>query len=431
MEASVQKAHAKLSASGSEIWLNCSGAPALSEQAPEQEGSEYATEGTDAHSCLEFLMKNLGNKSARKMALKKWSLEMVEHAENAIEYIRRFETPGSELHCETRSDISELMGEEEMFGTLDASLIEEFADLHIFDYKYGAGLEVDVVENTQLIYYALGIAHRYSFNFERIFLHVIQPRIQWLDHEGVKHTGKNSFWQMSMDELIIWEKKFRDGVQRTKDKKAPLASGDWCRWCRAKPICPEISNAALKQAQIDFSPEHSSEMALPIPNMMKPEVVSNVLKGLKKLKMWTESVEEHALSIAKAGIKIPGYKLVNKRSTRKWTDSESAKLKAELAFGPIAFDYDLKSPAQLEKVYGKKIPPKVEAFINKYSSSESSGVTIAPESDNRPEVSLIEQDFPAIETEEVVVRAVKVLVEAPKKGTINFPRPKAKKGKRK
>lgn len=373
-QASETKAHAKLSASGSGRWLSCPGSVALSENAPPQKESEYATEGTDAHACLEFLMKNRNKlQAAGKFALKKWPETMVGHATDTVEYIKRFEKPGVEILCETRADLSFV--QKGMFGTIDISVVELFGTLRITDYKYGAGVAVDP-DSTQLIYYALAIAHKYGFNFEDVVLEIIQPRA---DHE----KGPRRQHRMMIEELMAWEEKFRKGAEATEDPLAPLKSGEHCRWCPAKTICPEISTRAFAQAQVDFAPEKSATLVIPIPGTIPAKQLGNILEGVSKLETWIEAVKAHALHTLERGIKIPGFKLVQKRSIRKWKD-DGVGLKLRGHFGAGVFEQSILSPAQLEKKFSDE--PAIGSIIAKYSTSESSGVTIAPEKDKRAEI---------------------------------------------
>lgn len=375
-----EKAHAKLSASGSHRWMNCPGSIQLSQNAPVSGSSEYASEGTEAHECHEFLLKNRAKFTAAQVqARKRWPDDMVDHAIDSVQFIvNKAADAGkdAEILCETKVDLSFVAPE--MFGTVDAAIVDVFGTLWVIDYKYGAGVPVEVKDNSQLIYYALGIAHKYGYNFEEVILVVVQPRAEHID-------GPIRWHQMSIDELMSWEFKFRDAAALTEDPLANLEPGDWCRWCPAKAICPSISDLALKQAQVDFAPEQSPEVVLPVPNMIRPELLSNILQGIEKLETWIEGVKEHAFAVMSRGAKVPGFKLVQKRSIRKWIDPEKTAAKADMVYGDDAFERKLLSPAQFEKHVKTDGAGK---FIAKHSSNESSGLTLVNESDKRPAVSL-------------------------------------------
>lgn len=391
-----KKAHAEFSASGSERWLNCAASIQLSRKAPPQEDSPYAKEGTDAHKCLEYVLTNY-------KSLAEFDSEMIKHAFFAMKEIKtlRNDVKGTFL---TESKVSLEFVEPGMFGTLDVAVVEEFGRLVVIDYKYGAGVPVDPDENSQLIYYALGIAHQYDFNFSEVELVVIQPRA---DHE----KGPVRSWVMSIDDLMKWEHIFRAGVKKALGPNPPYKAGDWCRWCPAQSICPEISTRALEQVEIDFEPEESSDIVLPAPHAITPQKLSHTLTGIEKLEKWIDAVKEHALHVLKEGQVIPGFKLVQKRSTRKWVDEEKVKQRAIICFGTKAITEKLLSPAQLEKaVDGSK------KFIDKHTTSESSGVTIAKASDKRPEINQIEKDFTDIDEAVAEMQTVTALITFQRKG---------------
>lgn len=377
-----EKSHAKLSASGSERWLNCAGSVTLSEKAPPERESPYAKEGTDAHLCLEMFFKNVKHPSKVVPMLKNtYPKEMIEHALRAFNYIKSNLEKGSMLISEVKVLLDFVR--EDMYGTVDAAIINEFGRLHVFDYKYGAGVPVEPKDNTQMIYYALGLAYKYHFNFEDVALTIIQPRAE--HHEGTIRT-----WVMSIDELRAWEGTFREGVERTETNADLYEPGDWCRWCPAKSICPSLSTLALKEAQIDFDDTGESSLALPpVAEPLSPKGLSIRLQAIDKIETWIEAVKTEAFHQAKAGVKIPGFKLVQKRSTRKWVDESKVTKEAIKLFGKKALSVpELLSPAQLEKAV--KVKPE---WIEKRTNKESSGETLVAASDSRPEYNAIEKDF--------------------------------------
>jgi Protein of unknown function (DUF2800) len=379
------KAHAKLSASGSERWLNCPASVELCERAPKQRESEYATEGTTAHTVLETILKNhSGGKpySAAQMLKSKYPDEMVAHALQAYKEIEARLTPGAILLSETRVDLT-FVGPD-MFGTADCSIVEEFGKLQVIDYKYGAGVAVDPEENTQLLYYALGIAHLYNYNFTEVVLTIIQPRAP---HE----RGPVREWVISIEELLAWKQKFIDGVARVNDPLADYKAGDWCRWCPGAVMCPAIKDRALNEAQVDFNDDMTA-IAVPDTKAMTVPHLNTILSACDKLETWIGKVREHAFHVLEHGGQIDGWKLVQKRSIRKWT-SETAPKIAKKKFGDGAFtEPELLSPAQLEKAFPHQ-KTLVADFIKSHASDISSGLTLVPESDKRPATTKAQHQF--------------------------------------
>jgi len=249
------KAHADLSASGSSIWLNCPGAPNLWLKAPEKEDNKYSLEGTEAHDLLEKWAKHEKNKKGFFRAPAKYSPGMVDAVGRCIHEMRKHwskDDKTKELVIEEKVDISEIVGPD-MWGTVDLGIVHLFKRLTLIDYKHGSGVKVEAfktvgndrqIPNTQLIYYALGLAHRYHFNFEDVELIIVQPR-----YDKYQPTSRIT---ITIEELMYYIEYFKEGVKKTKDKKAPRRPGEWCRFCKAKSICKETKEGYRTDSREDF-----------------------------------------------------------------------------------------------------------------------------------------------------------------------------------
>lgn len=243
-----ERKHSKYAASASERWFECPGSVELSEGLPDKP-NKYSQEGTNAHELFEsFLqmgqvgmdLKGLffadGSKpddqmwrltrDARDFVLKKWR----EHSD-------------SELFFETRVILDFI--DPEMFGTFDAAIVDHFGTLHVFDYKYGAGVAVSPIKNLQMIFYAIGMAARYRWNFKRVRTWIIQPRIRGYDGPA--------FDEMSIMALKGWVNVFRERVENVKRNPDVFKEGSWCHWCRAKSVCPLKKEAKAQEAKSIFS----------------------------------------------------------------------------------------------------------------------------------------------------------------------------------
>lgn len=383
------KAHAEFGASGSERWLNCPGSIKLSRKAPEPPESPYAIEGTLAHECLEELFRKciwLSNQTSFESVMScirrwnpknpKWDSEMIKNAKGATAWIlKEFyqRSPGTEVWCEQKVS-SEPFTTKGQFGTLDGALVELFGRLTIIDYKYGAGIAVEP-DSPQLIYYALAASHMYNHNFSEVELVVIQPRAY---HESGKKVRRKV---ISMNEMLSWEAKFQRGVKRALSKDPPLVSGKWCRFCRAAPLCPELVDRNFDRAKIAFDDDLVID-SVPEPRLVGVRDIGTMLAAADKLEVWIAHLREHAFHMMQRGEKIEGYKLVEKRGTRKYKDPEAAKKYwGDLAFG----EPGLLSPAQLEKAVGvnKQSKAFVKKWLEKNTVTESSGLTMVSEDDKR------------------------------------------------
>lgn len=387
-----ENAHSEFGPSSAERYVNCAGSVDLARRSPKSPDTDFSKEGTEAHSVFESFLRSGKEKVGltESFLLKSYPREMVLHGRKAATYIWGVAAKhaGAEIFPEEKVDISHFTKPEEK-GTLDCAIVVEFDTLYIFDYKYGAGVFVPVVENLQLIAYALAVAKRFDYNFSRVVLGVIQPRCP--DENGKTERQ----WETTIDNLISYEKVFLDAIKAAEDPLAPYHYGDWCRFCPGKPTCPEISIQALAQAKIDFA-EDDGVISVPVPTSVGIKNLATIYPALEKLEMWIEAVKEHALHAVKQGAKIPGYKLVNKTGRRQWTDPKAAKKMGMKIFGKqILSEPELLSPNQAEiALKGDYNNEAVKKFVSKHTSTVSSGVTIVPESDKRTAVDLMQESFP-------------------------------------
>jgi hypothetical protein len=379
-----KRKHSDFAASASHRWLHCPGSVALVKKAPPQKfESKYAIEGTHAHECLEFIVKRFSNlEKAAKEAAKneKWNAEMIAHAVKSAKTIFALKpSKTAKLLIETRVVLHSIG--KDLFGTLDYAWVDEWGTLVVIDYKYGSGVPVLPIDddtgepNPQLMYYALGLAHKYNFEFEKVRLAIVQPRV-WREDEDPLTEGT-----VTIKKLREFEKLVKEAVALARRPNAPLkATTEGCRWCQAASFCPQVSTGQMEAAGIAFDVETGVEK-LPEIEVIGPDKIGKVLDACDLLETWIEKVRAHAFALAVDGEKIEGRKLVAKRSIRAWLPEAEAK--AVKAFGLDAFSKpSLLSPAQLEKVIGKEAKP----FTEQYTSNVSSGFSLVPAKDKRPEV---------------------------------------------
>jgi hypothetical protein len=266
-----ERAHSKFSASGAERWFNCPGSVELSEGLPDK-STVWAVEGTHGHEVLETLLlkaikhqwqgipviatnieiaKLLQNPEIPRVAsklqrdVKDMVNDIVRHSRNAAEFmLKKFrENPDAEFMVETRIYLSFI--HEAMFGTFDGAVVDHFGTLHVFDYKYGAGHGVSPAKNLQMIFYAIGLAFRFHWNFKRVRMWIIQPRIKGYDGP--------MFWEVTITELKEYVSEFERAVERVERFPKKYVEGSWCHWCKAKSICPLKMDAKLDKAKQLFS----------------------------------------------------------------------------------------------------------------------------------------------------------------------------------
>jgi hypothetical protein len=179
-------------------------------------------------------------------------------------------------------------------------------------------------------------------------------------------------WSFDGVELLDFEDKVLDAIAATKKAGAPLNPGGHCRWCPAKAICPALKAQALETAKQDFAPGITYD----------PKELAAALDRIPLLESWIKATREFAYEEAVAGRTPSGFKLVEKRATRKWRDEGQAAealelvLKADEIYEPRS----LLSPAKIEKLLGKRGKDQISGL----TIAESSGLTLVHESDKRP-----------------------------------------------
>lgn len=371
MKPIAEKTHSKIGASGMHRWAECPGSVRLSAgiTAP---SSFYAAEGTVAHDLAEACLTSkvpadtyLGTKRMHDGHEIEITEEMCDAVDDYCRIIRGVMVEGDVLYVEHKFDLSAI--HKGLFGTADAVVWSPTTRiLHVFDFKYGAGVMVDVVDNPQLKYYGLGAMLTLKLPATAVKLHIIQPRV------GDPHR----FDTIDAIDMLDFKVDLIQFAKATEDPDAALKSGEHCKFCPAAGVCPLLHKQALAAAQTVFSPAAAYD----------PEKLAEALRLAPTLKAWASSVTEFAYAEAEQGRCPPGYKLVAKRANRKWRDEPAAiqaLRKAGLGEPELYGEPSLKSPAAIEKQLGKK---EFATVAGELVVSESSGHTLAPLDDKRPPV---------------------------------------------
>lgn len=365
------KTHSEYSPSSATRWRNCPGSINLIRKAPPAIESAAAASGTRTHWYLEQFLKSKRPRSQRIFYEKSFpgEVDKIERAYDAFALIEkmaeRLDLAGK-WEAEIQVNTSPILGIAFQSGTLDCAIAEPFGTLIIIDYKDGVG-PVDPKDNDQLILYALAYARARDYEFENVQLVIIQPKV----------NPAPLVWTISMAELRERAAIYRAAAQLTRQPDAIRAPGDWCRFCPAAVICPEISTKRLKDAQIDFNVEGK---ALTVPADKPPVAnLANLLWGADHIEKWIDAVRAHAFHYMNNGGKLDGFKLVDKQARRKWRDEKEVAARALKVFGKKVFsEPELLSPAQFEKAVGRR------EWIDRHTVAESSGLTMVSDQDPRP-----------------------------------------------
>jgi hypothetical protein len=369
-----QKAHSEIGASGMKRWKNCPGSVALSRGVPNY-SSPDAKKGTDAHTLAEKIL--IAKRDKKPLPdMMEYDPEDVDAVMVYVDHMISLQRPGCVQLYEHRFHLKAI--HPDLFGTCDGvTYYPKEKLLVISDYKHGAGVFVDVVKNDQLLYYATGAVLTLGFAVSKVRIEIIQPRMRTAEAIRPWECDIFDIWEFA-DNLLAYAK-------RTEDPNAPLAAGEWCRWCPAGASnkCPLIKQEARALAQRVFSPVAKIDY----------DELEDTLDWLPVLETWISSTREFAYNRAMAGHKFKRHKIVAKRADRVFKNEDAALVAISKHTGiPRSELYVVKrsamSPSQIEKIDIKKMKGLKKADLTKFLETlvdrVSSGFTLVHESDARP-----------------------------------------------
>jgi hypothetical protein len=408
------KKHALLSPSSSHRWLNCTPSARLEALEPEGIPSEYAEEGTEAHALaaikLSYMLKKItpavyGNQfEAFIMMSRYYNPEFNEYVnaycQEVMDIIKLdYEGQEVEVYLEETVKFDDIVPQGS--GTGDVIIVGK-GFIHIIDLKFGKGVPVSAIENTQLRLYALGALKTFRLKsiYTQVRMTIIQPRL----------------YDKSTDEVTVmflnnWAETYvKPRAELASQGKGEFVPGDHCKFCKLKAKCEALAQAQLDTARAEFELAVVGDPLTPTilaPSQMSPEMLARILTIGPKFQDWFKDVAAYATSaMINQGMKLPGYKVVRGRSNRMITDKDRVAeiLKTngyedEVYLKPT----ELLGITNLEKNVGKKV---LDHLVGDYIIKPEGPLTIAVESDPREAIDankfkLIGQEFDIhIESEE-------------------------------
>jgi hypothetical protein len=275
----------------------------------------------------------------------------------------------------------------ECFGTADFVAVIGHK-LYVVDFKFGKGVRVSVANNSQALFYALAVVESLHLEerIEEIEITVCQPRIDGAERQT---------WTIDLIDLWMWrDGKLIPAVQRILDGDTSLTDGPWCRFCPALAICPlkhDLAQVAAAQAFDDTivnDPRNSADLS--------PEDVAKRLNLALRLEDWIDKLKEHAALMLHRGEDVPGFKLVEGRSNRKWAADDDEILRELVERG--RFDAsaverfyapaELQSPAQLEKTL-KRMRRNSAELLNGLINKPPGKPSLVAAADPRPAMAIL------------------------------------------
>lgn len=349
--------------------MNCPGSVGLltNLKLAESDEPEYRSEGTSAHAAgHKCLLEGLEAWEIIGQKFEKHTVDpdMAEAVQVYLDEINRvmMEHPGGKSFLEFAIDNPEF--HPSFYGTLDFGYV---AGSHLFirDYKHGEGVAVDVEWNPQIMYYAFGLL-RHHPEVTEVSLGIVQPRAFHAD-------GKVRIWVTSADSIRSWaEGTLKPAMERTAFDN-DLDAGKWCRFCPAKLVCPLMNS--LFGAAMTCNPDE-------IINITDASL-GRSYQYVAAVKSYLKALEEQAFLRLQGGMKLPGIKLVEKKSNRVFKPGAEQTFVAK--YGSEAYNpKELKSPAEMSK-----LGEAAKLLVNEWAFKPQTGLTVATLEDKRPEVKAV------------------------------------------
>ncbi len=372
--------HAVLSASSSHRWLNCSPSARLEQEFEDRE-TEAAAEGTAAHAlCEHKLRRALKLQSRRKPISRYDSDEMDMHTDGYVQFV--LETLAEvRRHCddpliniEQRLDFSCYVPDG--FGTGDCIIIGDKI-IHIIDFKYGQGVLVEAEHNPQMMLYALGALRLFDslYDIEEVAMTIYQPR-----RENI------STWTIPVSELKAWaENELVPKARLAYEGKGEYRPGPWCTFCKAAVKCRARAEEKLRLAQYEFAK----------PPLLTDTEIEDILGKLDDLTRWAEEIKTYAQDAAlNHGKQWHGYKVVEGRSVRKYSNEDAVVEAANAAGYHDIFRKTLLPITEMEKLMGKQ---EFQSILGGLIIKPAGKPTLVPASDKRPAITKANIDFKEIQ----------------------------------
>lgn len=369
--------HALLSASSSHRWLACPPSARLCAD-KQDKGSEYAQQGTDAHSlCEHKLRQALGMETTDPTPeLSFYDAEMEDCANDYASYVMGLVAEAKQtckdpvVLIEQRLDFSSYVPEG--FGTGDCVIVAD-GTLTVVDYKHGQGVEVLADGNPQMGCYALGALELFDdiYDIDTIRMVIFQPR---RENISVSVVPKADLLRWAEEELVPKAKLAFEGG-------GEFQAGEHCRFCKVKATCRKRAEYNLELAKYDFE----------MPATLDEVEIAAVLTKADELAAWVADVKEYALQQALSGASYPGFKVVEGRSNRKYTDEGIvAKTVESLGLNPY-YEPEVKGITSMTKLLGGK--KKFDEILGDLVYKPSGKPVLVPESDKRKPMNTAQDDF--------------------------------------
>ena len=243
--------------------------------------------------------------------------------------------------------------------------------LQIIDFKYGLGVLVEAENNPQMMCYALGALDTYDgiYDIESVEMTIFQPR-----------RGNVSTFTISKEDLLKWAEEYLAPIaQLAYNGEGEFHAGDHCQFCKVKATCRKRAEYNMELAAYDFEE----------PAMLDEDEIAEILPKIDSLITWANDLKDYALQQALSGVAYKGFKVVEGKSNRKYTD-ENAVAETIKQHGYDPYERKLLGITAMTSLLGKK---KFEELLGGLISKPPGKPALVPESDKRPALNTAIDDF--------------------------------------
>ena len=219
--------------------------------------------------------------------------------------------------------------------------------------------------------YALGALEMFAglYDFDKVTMTIFQPR---------KHNI--STFEIEKSELLEWaENELATKAELAFKGEGERQSGKHCQFCKLKNVCRKRAEDNLALAKMEFAN----------PATLDNEDIAEILPKVDLLISWANDIRDYALKQATDGQHIPGYKLVEGRSVRKFLD-EKAVSQTVIEAGYDPYEKKLLTITAMTKLLGKKT---FNDLLGGLVIKPSGKPTLVPIDDSRQEMNLAKHEF--------------------------------------
>lgn len=374
--------HAYLSASASHRWINCPPSAKLC-AGIKDEGSQFTRQGTDAHTLCEYKVRKLLGEAVKDPTedLEYFDEEMASCTDQYCSFVSEQLEEAKKLCAdpkiliEQRLDFSQWVPDG--FGTGDCLIVADDT-LQVIDFKYGLGVLVEAENNSQMMCYALGALDIFDgiYDISSIRMTIFQPR-----RENV------STYTISKEDLLAWaDTVLKPAADLAYKGEGHFKAGEHCQFCKIKADCRKRAQYMLELAKYEFEE----------PANLQDDEIAQILEKADELVAWVNDIKEFALARAQDGTEYKGWKVVEGKSNRKYTDEKAVAAAVENA-GYDPYEKKVLGITAMTKLLGTK---KFNELLKGLVMKPPGKPTLAPASDTRPVYNNAKNDFDEFKEDE-------------------------------